>query len=113
MRNIGNAAERIRAAVADAGKGLVERESLVETAMLAAVARGHVLVIGPPGTAKSEAVRRAAHALFRVPPRPFHRALNHLPNHFDKRLPKRQGARKACAPRPSVRLAQLTEATSA
>lgn len=34
----------------------------METVALAAVASEHVLVIGPPGTAKSEAVRRVAHA---------------------------------------------------
>lgn len=39
------------------------REGLVELLALAAVAGEHVLVIGPPGTAKSEAVRRMAKAL--------------------------------------------------
>lgn len=43
--------------------GLVEREGLVEAILLAAVAQEHVLVIGPPGTAKSEAVRRVSRAL--------------------------------------------------
>lgn len=47
----------------DASRGLVDREVLVDTVALAAVAREHVLVVGPPGTAKSEAVRRAARAL--------------------------------------------------
>ncbi|MCI0487183.1 MAG: AAA family ATPase, partial [Blastocatellia bacterium] len=37
-------------------------ESLVELAALSAVAGEHLLVIGPPGTAKSEAVRRIARA---------------------------------------------------
>lgn len=46
----------------DAARGLVEREVLVELVALAAVAREHLLVVGPPGTAKSEAVRRAARA---------------------------------------------------
>jgi MoxR-like ATPase len=41
----------------------VEREVLVELVALAAVAGEHILVIGPPGTAKSEAVRRIASAL--------------------------------------------------
>jgi MoxR-like ATPase len=40
----------------------VEREALVEMVALSAVAEEHVLVIGPPGTAKSEAVRRIARA---------------------------------------------------
>src|SRR5687767_4118596 len=56
------AASAVRAAITGAGKGLVEREALVETIALAAVAGEHVLVVGPPGTAKSEAVRRVARA---------------------------------------------------
>src|SRR5688500_11836955 len=53
---------RVREALADAAHGLVEREHLLELVALAAVAREHLLVIGPPGTAKSEAVRRMATA---------------------------------------------------
>lgn len=53
----------VRRVVESAREGLVERESLVEAIVLAAVAGEHVLVIGPPGTAKSEAVRRVARAL--------------------------------------------------
>jgi MoxR-like ATPase len=53
----------LRGALADAARGLVEREALVELVALAAVAGEHLLVIGPPGTAKSEAVRRVARAL--------------------------------------------------
>ena len=56
------AAQQLRGAIADAARGLVEREALVEMIALAAVAGEHVLVIGPPGTAKSEAVRRIARA---------------------------------------------------
>jgi MoxR-like ATPase len=56
-------AARLRAAIGDASRGLVDREVLVEAVVLAAVANEHVLVIGPPGTAKSEAVRRVARAL--------------------------------------------------
>lgn len=55
-------AESLREALADAARGLIEREALVELIALAAVAGEHVLVIGPPGTAKSEAVRRVAQA---------------------------------------------------
>lgn len=44
-------------------EGLVERRSVVEAIVLAAVAREHVLLIGPPGTAKSEAARRVARGL--------------------------------------------------
>ncbi|KFE62412.1 AAA family ATPase [Hyalangium minutum] len=57
------AAGSLRDALADAGRGLVEREAMVELVALSAVAGEHLLVIGPPGTAKSEAVRRTARAL--------------------------------------------------
>ena len=57
------ASPRVRDALADAGQGLVEREALVELVTLCAVAGEHLLVLGPPGTAKSEAVRRTARAL--------------------------------------------------
>ena len=57
------ATQRVREAVQAATVGLIEREVLVELVVLAAVAREHVLIIGPPGTAKSEAVRRVARTL--------------------------------------------------
>jgi MoxR-like ATPase len=57
------AAAALRAAITDASAGLIERDALVETIVLSAVAGEHLLVIGPPGTAKSEAVRRIAHAI--------------------------------------------------
>jgi MoxR-like ATPase len=50
--------EDVRSALAQASAGLIERQALVELVVLSAVAREHLLVIGPPGTAKSEAVRR-------------------------------------------------------
>ncbi|HEX9996273.1 MAG TPA: AAA family ATPase [Abditibacterium sp.] len=53
----------LRGAIQSASNGLVERGALVETIALAAVAGEHILVIGPPGTAKSEAARRIAGAL--------------------------------------------------
>lgn len=53
-------AQRFRQALADAARGLVDREALVELVALSAVAGEHALVIGPPGTAKSEAARRVA-----------------------------------------------------
>jgi MoxR-like ATPase len=54
---------RLRAVAALARRGLVERELLVETVILCAVAGEHLLVVGPPGTAKSQAVRRVASGL--------------------------------------------------
>ena len=60
--NLETSVEAIRFAIAEAGKNLIERETLVELVALAAVAGEHVLIIGAPGTAKSEAVRRIAKA---------------------------------------------------
>jgi MoxR-like ATPase len=57
------AAESMRDALRSAARGLVDRDVLVESIVLAAVAHEHVLVIGPPGTAKSQAVRRVAEAI--------------------------------------------------
>ncbi|MBK6696695.1 MAG: AAA family ATPase [Myxococcales bacterium] len=56
-------ATEVQAAIAHARRGLVEREALVELVVLCAVAGEHLLVVGPPGTAKSEAVRRIARGL--------------------------------------------------
>jgi len=53
----------VRAAIAGAARGLVDREAVVELIALGAIAGEHALVIGPPGTAKSAAVRRLASAL--------------------------------------------------
>src|SRR5258705_325255 len=58
--SVPEASGSLRAGISDAAIGLVEREALVGMVALAAVAEEHVLVIGPPGTAKSEAVRRIA-----------------------------------------------------
>jgi MoxR-like ATPase len=57
------ASEKIRVAVTDSCRDLVQRETLVELAVLGAVAQEHLLVAGPPGTANSEAVRRIARRL--------------------------------------------------
>jgi MoxR-like ATPase len=62
-RDLPAASRALRDALSRAAKGLVERETLLELVALSAVAGEHVLVIGPPGTAKSEAVRRVAAAV--------------------------------------------------
>jgi len=49
--------------IQECSQGLVDRRNLVEAIILAAVAKEHVLIVGPPGTAKSEAARRVARAL--------------------------------------------------
>lgn len=63
MSALVESAGRLRGALEDARKGLIERDALVELIALAAVAGEHLLIIGPPGTAKSEAVRRVARGL--------------------------------------------------
>lgn len=56
-------ATSIRRVADRASRGLVDRRALVESTLLAAVAQEHVLVVGPPGTAKSQAVRQIAEAV--------------------------------------------------
>ncbi|MBN8738610.1 MAG: AAA family ATPase [Lysobacterales bacterium 69-70] len=63
MSSIETAASRLRDLVHSATAGLVGREQIAELIVLAAVAREHVLIIGPPGTAKSAVVRRVARAV--------------------------------------------------
>lgn len=57
------ASAAVREAIQAASAGLIEREALVELIFLCAVAGEHLLVIGPPGTAKSEAARRVSRAV--------------------------------------------------
>jgi MoxR-like ATPase len=63
VSSLASDAEQLRSVVARARWGLVERELLVEAVILCAVAGEHLLVVGPPGTAKSQAVRRVASGL--------------------------------------------------
>ncbi|MGD9171602.1 MAG: AAA family ATPase [Candidatus Thiodiazotropha sp.] len=60
---IKQAADNLKRVVKQATAGLVEREIVIDLIILAAVAQEHLLIIGPPGTAKSAAVRRVATAL--------------------------------------------------
>ena len=61
-RNLQTSVAALREAISEACRNLIERETLVELIALAAVAGEHVLIVGAPGTAKSEAVRRMAQA---------------------------------------------------
>ena len=63
MTTLSDASDAVRRSLSSAARGLVDRETLVDLVGLALVAGEHLLIIGPPGTAKSEAVRRVAHAL--------------------------------------------------
>jgi MoxR-like ATPase len=63
MTSLESAAAAVRRAITESCSGLVDREVVVELVALSAVAREHMLLIGPPGTAKSEAVRRIARNL--------------------------------------------------
>nr|WP_222105506.1 AAA family ATPase [Shewanella algae] len=53
-----NRKDKIKRLMTEMSKGLFEREDQVKLLMLAALAGEHVLLIGPPGTAKSELAKR-------------------------------------------------------
>lgn len=59
--------ERLRALLDTLGAGLLERDAEIRLALLAALAGEHVLLIGPPGTAKSELARRLHRAFTDAP----------------------------------------------
>jgi len=63
VEDLTGVAAEVRSAVDAARTGLVDREVIAEVVALCAVAGEHLLVVGPPGTAKSEAARRIARAL--------------------------------------------------
>lgn len=60
---LSEASSAVRDALTLAATGLIDREQLVDLIALSAIAGEHLLVLGPPGTAKSEAVRRVSRTL--------------------------------------------------
>jgi MoxR-like ATPase len=63
MNPLHDSAVHLRDSIRAATAGLIGRDQLAELMVLAAVAQEHLLVIGPPGTAKSAVVRRVAQAM--------------------------------------------------
>lgn len=63
LPSLQNSARQVRDGIHAATTGLIGREQLAELIVLAAVAQEHLLVVGPPGTAKSAVVRRVAQAM--------------------------------------------------
>lgn len=55
--------DHLRQAIKISTQGMVGREQLAELVILASIAHEHLLVIGPPGTAKSAVVRRVSQTL--------------------------------------------------
>lgn len=53
---------RLNEAIRELSHGLIEREVEVRLLLLAALSQEHLLLLGPPGTAKSELGRRYAFA---------------------------------------------------
>lgn len=60
---LGEDSRILREAIEQASQGLFERRALIEAIMLAALAKEHVLVVGPPGTGRGLAARRVARLL--------------------------------------------------
>jgi MoxR-like ATPase len=58
-----DSARQVRNGIRAATAGLIGRDQLAELIVLSAVAQEHLLVIGPPGTAKSAVVRRVSQAM--------------------------------------------------
>jgi MoxR-like ATPase len=60
MNNLQLTTDKLKRILGELDTQLVQRESLLQLTVLAAIAREHLLVLGPPGTAKSAAIRAIA-----------------------------------------------------
>ena len=63
MNNV-TAATKLREGMNNISNSFVERDNVIKGVVIAALAREHVLLLGPPGTAKSELTRALSDLLF-------------------------------------------------
>ncbi len=65
IKTAGNVAlTTLRAGMANISNSFAERDNVIKGVVIAALAREHVLLLGPPGTAKSELTRSLSDLLF-------------------------------------------------
>ncbi|HPG59103.1 MAG TPA: AAA family ATPase, partial [Candidatus Wallbacteria bacterium] len=55
--------EKLKKLISDLNEGLIDREEIVKLSLLTMLAHENILIIGPPGTAKSEIARRLSHVI--------------------------------------------------
>ncbi len=55
--------EKLKKLVSDLNEGLIDREEVVKLSLLTMLANENLLIVGPPGTAKSEIARRLSHVI--------------------------------------------------
>lgn len=55
--------EKLKKLISDLNEGLIDREEVVKLSLLTMLANENLLIVGPPGTAKSEIARRLSHVI--------------------------------------------------